>query len=117
MIITRYYNAKDGFSVKKRLLLVLLALCLVLPTFSVQAASNVRWRGYDPVQGYQYVEYGYYPYYSDGTPAPILWRVLDVRQNTALLQSVYALDACYANRYSSLWTIDSVFISSSFSVS
>ena len=62
------------------------------------------------------MEYGYYPYYSDGTPAPILWRVLDVRQNTALLQSVYALDACYANRYSSLWTIDSVFISSSFSM-
>ena len=53
-------------------------------------------RGWDEFYGYEYVIMGYYPYEADGTPAPVLWQVLDVDQDTgrALLLTSYLVDVC-----------------------
>ena len=50
-------------------------------------------RGYDAEAGYIYINYGRYPYYEDGTEAPILWRVLGVDEDGwALLLTEYVID-------------------------
>jgi len=96
---------------KKFLLLLVLTLCLLTPGALAQEDGSdvIQLRGYSETDGYQYVQIGYYPYYSDGTLAPVLWRVLDVQQNSVLLQSVYALDAYYGNKYSDPFSIYSDF--------
>lgn len=55
-------------------------------------------RGYDADEGYIYVNYGRYPYYEDGTVAPILWRVLGVEEDDwALLLTEYVIDFAMYN--------------------
>lgn len=49
-------------------------------------------RGYSAKNGYQYVNFGSYPYSSSGSKKPILWRVLTVEGDMALLWSEYLLD-------------------------
>ncbi len=53
-------------------------------------------RGWDEFYGYEYVIMGYYPYEADGTPAPVLWQVLDVdtEAGKALLLTTYLVDVC-----------------------
>ena len=72
----------------KKALLVLLAL-LMLPVWG--GAEEMR--GYVKKEGYQYVLFGEYPYEKDGTKKPLLWRVLDVTDDKALLITEDVIDA------------------------
>ena len=49
-------------------------------------------RGYVKGQGYEYVYAGEYPYEKDGAVKPVLWRVLEVKNNQALLLTEYIID-------------------------
>lgn len=51
-------------------------------------------RGYDPAsQSYVYLNFGSYPFYSDGKVAPCLWRVLAIDENGyAFLLNEYVID-------------------------
>ena len=73
---------------KKRLILMLLALCL-LP-LSAQGAEELR--GWQKGEGYQYALLGTYPYERDGTEQPVLWRILEVQDQQALLLTEYVID-------------------------
>lgn len=82
-------------SVKKIWITLLLAACL-LP-WAAQAADAGVLRGYaenEPKSTrYQYVHLGQYPYEADGTVKPVLWRILDVEDNRALLLTEYVIDS------------------------
>lgn len=67
---------------------IILALCLCLP---VLATAELSLRGYDKTEGYQYVLLGSFPQGEDGEIQPILWRVLSVNDDEALLYSEYVL--------------------------
>lgn len=73
---------------KKALLGILLLLLLPL---TCSAETGVR--GYIKNDGYQYVIFGEYPYEKDGTAKPLLWRILDVTDNQALLLTEDVIDA------------------------
>ncbi len=66
---------------------IMLLLCLVL---TVSAHAEIR--GYEKGEGYVYVLLGEYPYEIDGTVQPVLWRVLDVQNDQALLLTEYLID-------------------------
>ena len=68
-------------------LLTTLLLC-ALPL----AADAATLRGYEQGNGWQYVEFGEYPYERDGTPAPVLWRILEVKDGQALLLTEQIID-------------------------
>lgn len=75
----------------KRFLILLLCICFL--TASATAANTADIRGYDKASGYQYVLLGSYPYEKDGTPAPLLWRILAVKEeNQALLLTEDVID-------------------------
>ena len=67
-------------------LVVLLLLCLI------PAAGAETLRGYEKGNGWHYVNFGEYPYEKDGTVAPVLWRVLEVENNQALMLTEYVID-------------------------
>lgn len=71
-------------------LLVCLCILFLLPAMALSSASLC---GFVKGSGYQYAVLGQYPYESDGTPAPVLWRILDVRDGAALLLTEYVIDA------------------------
>ena len=71
----------------RRLTWFVLLLCLL-----AGAACAESIRGYDKQDGYQYVLAGSYPYEKDGTEAPVLWRVLAVENDEALLLTEYLID-------------------------
>lgn len=73
----------------KKLLAFLAALLLVLPC---AALADSPLRGYVKGEGYQYVSLGAYPYEADGAVAPVLWRVLDTKDDQALLLTEYVMD-------------------------
>ena len=77
-----------------RVFCLLLALMTALPLDGMAAAKKLR--GYDSTQKksarYQYVQLGTYPYEEDGTKKPVLWLVLSVSKNKALLFSDMILD-------------------------
>ena len=66
--------------------LILLCLLLILP-------AQAEIHGYSKAQGYEYVLLGNYPYEADGTPRPVLWRVLEAENGQALLLTEYVIDA------------------------
>ena len=70
------------------LAVVFLILCL-LPA----AVFGEELHGYVNGEGYQYVHLGEYPYEADGTVQPVLWRVLSVKDGTALLLTEYIIDS------------------------
>ena len=71
------------------LAVALLALCLSIAF----GASGEELRGYSKADGgYQYVLLGEYPYEADGTPAPVMWRILSVEDQRAILLSEMILD-------------------------
>ena len=74
----------------KKLILLMLAAWLLLLPLAAPAEDSLR--GYVKGQGYQYVLLGEYPYEKDGTSAPVLWRILDVEENKALLITEYIID-------------------------
>jgi octaprenyl-diphosphate synthase len=59
-----------------RMLCICLLAAMLLPCLSCAEEQNTL-RGYDTrTRKYQYASFGVYPYEKDGTPAPVLWRVL-----------------------------------------
>ena len=73
---------------KKVLLLILLLACLM----PLCAQAEPALRGWDAELGYQYVRLGEYPYEAEGTVRPVLWRVLGVEDNKALLMTEEIID-------------------------
>ena len=65
--------------------LLVLFLLLLLP-------AQAEIQGYVKGQGYNYVYFGQYPYDRDGTVQPVLWRVLAVQDNKALMLTEYLID-------------------------
>lgn len=77
---------------KRCLSLAILTLVVSALIFSVASADG-ELRGYDKNgNGYQYVSLGKYPYEKDGTVSDTLWEILEVKDQQALLLSVYILD-------------------------
>ena len=68
-------------------LTVLLLLCAV-PAM----AETTGLRGYEKGNGWQFVNFGEYPYEKDGTVAPVLWRILEIENNQALMLTEYVID-------------------------
>ncbi|MBR5108617.1 MAG: CapA family protein [Clostridia bacterium] len=64
---------------------------LILFLFALVPAQ-AEMRGFVKGDGYVYVNFGEYPYEKDGTVRPVLWRVLDVQDNRALLLTEYLID-------------------------
>ena len=73
----------------KKALFFMLAILLLLPSF---AHGEEEMRGYVKGQGYQYVLLGDYPYEKDGTEKPVLWRILEYKDQKALLLTEYIID-------------------------
>lgn len=89
----------------KKLLALVAVLCLLAGTVPCMAESAespvIVLKPYNADTGYTYVEYGYYPYETNGALAPILWRVLSIDGTTVTMVSEYAIDAYRGNRYHS----------------
>ena len=80
-------------------LMIALVLCLIGVS---SVAEEIKLRGWNEEEGYQYVQFGWYPYETDGADQPILWRILSVSGKTAYVQSVEAIDAYKGTRYTTL---------------
>lgn len=78
----------DGVKKRRAFIALVLALCLCLPAC---CAAESALRGYDTQTGYQYVSLGRFPQGANGEVYPILWRVLRVDEQEALLLSEYIL--------------------------
>ena len=100
---------------KKTALMTLLALVMLLMPFCLASADT----------DISYLQFGHYPAQKDGTPEPILWKVLKMTK-TALLLSEFVLDAQPAQKsgryngyeYSTLKTwLEADFANKAFSVS
>ena len=72
---------------------VLIALLAMLMLLSIPAmAEEYDLRGYIKGQGWKFVNLGQYPYEKNGAVAPVLWRVLEIKDDVALLITEYAID-------------------------
>ncbi len=77
----------------KRLAALLLLLCLLGTAGGAGAAKVSDLRGYlAEEESYQYVQLGTYPQAEDGTPAPVVWRVLLAEDGVATVMSEMILD-------------------------
>lgn len=74
----------------KKLLIWLLALLMLCAAPAL--AEDDELRGYIKGQGWKFVSLGQYPYEKDGTVAPVLWRVLQIEDNKALLITEHIID-------------------------
>ena len=73
--------------------MALLFLTACLAPFAARAASTADLRGYTKSKPqYQYVNLCEFPYEKNGTVKPVLWRILDVSNNQALLLTEYVID-------------------------
>jgi len=77
-----------------------LALLMLCGGAGAEEAAPIELRDCTADGEYQYIEMGYYPYTSTGSEEPVLWRVLSVSDDVALLRSEYAIDTCKGNKYS-----------------
>lgn len=101
---------------KKTALMTLLALVMLLMPFCLASADT----------DISYLQFGHYPAQKDGTPEPILWKVLKNDEDGVLLLSEFVLDAQPAQEsgryngyeYSTLKTwLEADFANKAFSVS
>ncbi len=76
-----------------RKLLRLISLLLAMLSLCSCALGEEALRGYDPKTGYVYLTLGTFPQTKAGEELPILWRVLSVEDDRALLLSEYVLEA------------------------
>lgn len=77
-----------------RSLAVLLAAVLLFSCAMAEGADGAQTlRGYDKKEGYVYLTLGTFPQTAEGERQPILWRVLAVEDDRALLLSEYVLEA------------------------
>ena len=75
----------------KKALIWLLALLMLLSVSAI-AEDDTELRGYWKGHGWKFVQLGHYPYEKDGTVRPVLWRVLEIKDNVALLITEYVID-------------------------
>lgn len=76
--------------------LTLAMLCLCACAFGEETGEAIgeeSLRSYDPEKGYVYLTLGTFPQTREGARLPILWRVLSVDDQRALLLSEYVLEA------------------------
>lgn len=96
---------KNGLFGKKRFF-ALAALCLAAALPAMGLAAELR--GYEKGAGYQYVTFGSFPQTAQGEVQPILWRVLEVTEDSAYLLSEYVLEARQVHHdpkeFQSVWT-------------
>ena len=76
-----------------RKLLRLISLLLAMLSLCSCALGEEALRGYDSKTGYVYLTLGTFPQTKTGEELPILWRVLSVEDDRALLLSEYVLEA------------------------
>ena len=73
-------------------------LCLLAMVLLVTCAAAEDIHGYNKKQGgYSYVHFGTFPLDAQGNEAPILWRVLEVKENEAYLLAEYIIDVHYVH--------------------
>ncbi|MBR6809636.1 MAG: phosphodiester glycosidase family protein [Clostridia bacterium] len=73
-------------------------LCLLALLLAVTCAAAEDIHGYNKKQGgYSYVHFGTFPQDAQGNEAPILWRVLEVKENEAYLLAEYIIDVHYVH--------------------
>ena len=60
----------------------------------VEEVVDTPIRSWDKEAGWQYLQVGEYMYEKDGAMAPVLWRVLFVEDNKALMITEYVIDLC-----------------------
>ena len=77
---------------KLRKALIWVLAMLLLCSAPVHAEEDTELRGYWKGHGWKFVSLGQYPYEKDGTVAPVLWRVLEIKDNVALLITEYVID-------------------------
>lgn len=77
-----------------RLLCMLMAMMCLLPAYAEENADDVPpLRGWNKQDGYEYLTLGTFPQTAEGEELPILWRVLTVEGDMALILSEYVLEA------------------------
>lgn len=74
----------------RKVWLCLAAVLLLCMTPLMAGADGLR--GYIKGQGWKFVQLGEYPYEKDGTVRPVLWRVLQIENDRALLLTEYIID-------------------------
>ena len=75
-----------------RFVCLLMAMMCLVPAIA-EEIPRVELRGYDKKDGYVYLTLGTFPQTKEGERLPILWRVLSVEDNRALILSEYILEA------------------------
>ena len=83
---------KGLHTMKKSRLLPLFLLLLAVVLLPHVSAAGEEIRGYLKGSGWQYLQMGEYPYEEDGTPAPVLWRILSVDDGQILVLTEYVVD-------------------------
>ena len=77
-----------------RFVCLLLAMMTLTPVYAEENGDEVPLlRGWDKKAGYQYLTLGTFPQTKEGEELPILWRVLTVEGDKALILSEYVLEA------------------------
>ena len=74
-----------------RFVCLLMAMMCLIPALSEETEPTLR--GYDKKEGYVYLTLGTFPQTKEGERLPILWRVLSVDGDRALILSEYILEA------------------------
>lgn len=94
---------------RKTLSIILLAAILLMTAFPALGMDSTEIRGYNKKEKYQYITFGSFPLEKDGTVGPLLWRVLEVKDDIAFLLTEYIVDVHYIHKdtkayYDLKWT-------------
>lgn len=77
-----------------RFVCILMAMLCLIPAYAEGNGDEVSsLRGWNKKEGYQYLTLGTFPQTKEGERLPILWRVLSVDEEKALILSEYVLEA------------------------
>ena len=76
-----------------RFVCILMAMMTLLPCAFAGESGDAVLRGWNKKEGYQYLTLGTFPQTKEGERLPILWRVLSVDEEKALILSEYVLEA------------------------
>lgn len=80
-------------------MLLLAALLMCGCAYAQDSGVSVELKGYTPGGEFEYVQLGYFPFTSGGGEQPVLWRVLSVEDDIALLRSEYAIDVYEGDKH------------------
>ena len=77
-----------------RFVCILLTIMCLTPVYADETGDNISLlRGWNKQDGYEYLTLGTFPQTKEGAELPILWRVLTVEGDKALILSEYVLEA------------------------